>query len=257
MCPPQFFEIAYRINPWMQPSIPIDAARAARQWEAIRAAYEALGHEVDLIEPVAGLPDLVFTANAGLVIDDRVLVSHFRHPERTGEEAVFADWFRSQGYEPVMARSLNEGEGDHLVIGDVILAGSGFRSDPDAALEVSRVFDREVLSLTLVDERFYHLDTALAVLDEDTVAYWPGAFDGRSRRLLGQRWPDAIVATEADAVAFGLNACSDGHHVVLAAGATGLAAALRARDYEPILLDTSELQRSGGSVKCCTLELKR
>ena len=118
-------------------------------------------------------------------------------------------------------------------------------------------FDREVVPLTLVDDRFYHLDTALAVLDEATIAYWPGAFDERSQAELRRRFPEAILATEADAVAFGLNAFSDGHHVVLAAGATRLAAALRERGFEPILIDTSELQRSGGSVKCCTLELTR
>jgi N-dimethylarginine dimethylaminohydrolase len=257
MCRPQFFEVAYRINPWMRPAVPVDARRATEQWEAIRDCYEALGHTVEIIDPVAGLPDLVFTANAGLVIDDTVLVSRFRHPERSGEEAVFAEWFRDQGYRPVIARSVNEGEGDHLVVGGVILAGSGFRSDPDAHREVAAVFDREVVPLRLVDERFYHLDTALAVLDDDTIAYWPGAFDERSRLVLEQRWPDAVVATEADAVAFGLNACSDGHHVVLAAGATRLADVVRARGYEPILVETTELQRSGGSVKCCTLELTR
>jgi len=157
----------------------------------------------------------------------------------------------------VLARSINEGEGDHLVVGDVILAGRGFRSDPDAHREVAAVFDREVVPLTLVDPRFYHLDTALAVLDADTIAYWPDAFDEPTRAVLRRRYPDAVLADEGDATAFGLNACSDGHHVVLAAGATALGAQLRERGYEPILLDTSELQRSGGSVKCCTLEVTR
>jgi N-dimethylarginine dimethylaminohydrolase len=122
---------------------------------------------------------------------------------------------------------------------------------------VAACFDREVVPLTLVDPRFYHLDTALAVLDAATIAYWPGAFDERSVAVLRRRYPDAIIAAEADAMAFGLNAWSDGDHVVLAAGAPGLTAALRERGYEPILVDTSELQRSGGSVKCCTLELTR
>jgi N-dimethylarginine dimethylaminohydrolase len=198
----------------------------------------------------------VFAANAGLVLDGRALVSRFRHAERRGEEAVFLDWFHTQGYAAVQARLTNEGEGDYLVTGEVVLAGSGFRSDTHAYREVARHFGRDVIPLRLVDARFYHLDTALAVLDDETVAYWPGAFDARSRRVLEQRFPDAVLATEADAVAFGLNAFSDGHHVVLPATATGLIDQLTDRGYEPVPVDLSELQKAGGSVKCCTLVLR-
>src|SRR4051794_10287053 len=222
MCPPRYFAVSYAINPWMQPARPVDRARAQAQWEALRATYVGLGHEVVDIPPVPGLPDLVFAANAGIVLDGRALASRFRHAERTGEEAVFIDWFRAQGLTTAQAALCNEGEGDYLVTEAGILAGSGFRSDTEAYREVAAYFDRPVVPLELVDPRFYHLDTALAVLDGTTVAYWPGAFSAASGAALRRFFPDAILATEADAVAFGLNACSDGRHVVLAAGATAL-----------------------------------
>jgi N-dimethylarginine dimethylaminohydrolase len=255
MCPPTFFAVSYAINPWMQPSRPVDRDLAVRQWQALRDTYVGLGHEVCDLVPQPGLPDLVFSANAGLVIGSRVLVSRFRHPERRGEEAVLLDWFRAAGFEVTQATACNEGEGDFLVAGGRILAGSGFRSDPAAHREVAETFDRPVVSLRLVDPRFYHLDTALAVLDDETVAYYPGAFDAASRRQLARLYPDAVLADEADASAFGLNACSDGRHVVLGDGAGRLAAQLAERGFVPIPVDTSELQKSGGSAKCATLEL--
>ena len=263
MCPPRFFAVTYEINPWMHVGESVDADLAGRQWTAIRRTYERLGHEVEVIDPVPGLPDLVFTANAGLVLDGRVLVSRFRHTERRGEEAVFAEWFAGHGLEVVHAQRWNEGEGDLLVAhdagGEVILAGTGFRTDPEAHAEVAAVFDRPVVPLELVDPRWYHLDTALAVLDDlaGTIAYHPGAFSARSQADLVERFPDAILVDERDALAFGLNAASDGHHVVVAAGVRRFAAQLAERGFEPILLDTSELQKAGGSVKCATLEVRR
>jgi N-dimethylarginine dimethylaminohydrolase len=258
MCPPAFFAVDYEINSWMHAEVAVDQDLAMSQWSALRRTYEALGHQVDLIDPVPGLPDLVFTANAGLAVGGRILLSRFRHAERAGEEAVFASWFESQGYDVLRASTWNEGEGDLLIAGDVVLAGWGFRTDPRGHAEVGSFARREVVSLELVDPRWYHLDTALAVLDDDTstIAYHPGAFSPASRRVLAERFPDALIATEHDALAFGLNACSDGRHVVLAAGAAGLAGQLADRGFEPILVDTSELQKAGGSAKCATLEVR-
>ncbi len=138
-----------------------------------------------------------------------------------------------------------------------MLAGWGFRTEPAAHAEVRDFSGREVLSLELVDPRWYHLDTALAVLDDEgTIAYHPPAFSPASRRVLAERFGDAVIASTADALAFGLNACSDGRHVVLSAGAVGLAGQLEERGFDPILLDTSELQKAGGSAKCATLEVR-
>jgi len=255
MCPPTFFGVEYRINPWMDPTRPVDRRRALGEWRRIMELYRAAGHEVVTVDAAPGLPDMVFSANAGIASGDRVLLTRFRHAERAAEEAAYAAAFATLGFrEVVPATYVNEGEGDYLRA-RVVLGGSGFRTDPRSHDEVAEFLGVPVVPLELVDDRFYHLDTALAVLTDDLVAYWPGAFSRRSVGVIEDMFPDAIVATEADATAFGLNAWSDGRSVVVADGAHGLIAALRDRGFVPLPVDTSELQRAGGSVKCCTLEL--
>ena len=151
---------------------------------------------------------------------------------------------------------MNEGEGDYLVVGERILAGSGYRTDPRSHEEVRRLFGRSVVSLTLVDPRFYHLDTALAVLDDEQIMYYPAAFSPESQATLRELFPDAVVATEIDALTFGLNAVSDGQHVVLSQSAHHLIGELATRGFEPIGVDLSELLKAGGGAKCCVLELR-
>jgi N-dimethylarginine dimethylaminohydrolase len=257
MCPPTFFGVAYRINPWMDPARPADPRRARGQWEQIVATYRQAGHEVTVAEPVPGLPDMVFCANAGVVHGGRVLVARFRHRQRSPEAAAYENVFRAAGYcDITRATYVNEGQGDYLHAAGVVLGASGFRTDPRSHAEVAEFTGLAVVALRLVDPRFYHLDTALAVVDERLVAYWPGAFDPTSQGVLAELFPDAVMASEEDAVAFGLNAWSDGHTVVLSKGAGDLRAALGERGFAIVELDTSELQRAGGSVKCCTLELR-
>ncbi|MDQ2709269.1 MAG: arginine deiminase-related protein [Actinomycetota bacterium] len=261
MCPPDHFAVSYVINPWMDLTRPGDAALARRQWDELRRIYLGLGHTVDVIEPVPGLPDMVFAANGGLVIDGHALGARFRHPQRAPEGPAYLAWLRSAGLRGAgEAVAVNEGEGDFLVIDGpgerLVLAGTGFRTSVAAHAEVETLFGVPVVSLRLVDPRFYHLDTALAVLDEHTVAYFPPAFSRSSRQVLRRLFPDAILAAAEDAEALGLNAVSDGHHVVLSATATRLADQLRERGYEPIGVDLSELLKAGGGVKCCTLEIR-
>ncbi|HEY3734331.1 MAG TPA: cobalamin-dependent protein [Streptosporangiaceae bacterium] len=256
MCPPTYFDVVYSINPWMDPSKPIDPDLAALQWQRIRDLYVELGHTVEFIEPVPGLPDMVFAANGATVMDGRALVSRFLHDERAAEAAAYTDWFVSQGFEVRQAAWTNEGEGDCLAAGGWVLAGSGFRTDRRSHVESEEFFGRPVIGLTLVDDNYYHLDTALGVLDEQTIMYYPAAFSLGSQEILRGLFPDAITVTDEDAAAFGVNATSDGHHVVMPAGATHLAAELRSRGFEPVGVDVSELLRAGGGVKCCTLELR-
>lgn len=256
MCPPEHFDVTYRINPWMDPTRPADARRALRQWESLRRLYEAHGHSVQTIAPVAGLPDMVYAANSALVLDGRALLSRFRHPERRDEEAPYETWFRDHGLTVVKARHIHEGEGDFAVADETILAATGFRTSTEAHAEVAATFDRPVLSLRLVDPRFYHLDTALCALDGEHIMYYPAAFDEDSVAKLRKRYPDAIVARQGDALAFGLNATSDGSHVFLAEQATGLADQMDRAGYRPVPIDLSELGRGGGNVKCCTLEIR-
>lgn len=266
MCRPEHFTVRYRINPWMDPERPTDTARALDQWQALHDAYVALGHEVLLIDAVPGLPDMVYTANGGFVVDGIAYGPRFRFPERAAEADAFLAWFADHGLRTVTPRHINEGEGDFLLVGETILAGAGFRSARESHREVAEVFGREVLSLTLVDPRFYHLDTALCVLDpvegsggvpRANIAYLPAAFDADSRALLAERYPDAVRVSEQDGAVFALNASSDGRHVLIPPRATGFAAQLRERGYEPVPLDLSELLLGGGGIKCCTLELRR
>jgi N-dimethylarginine dimethylaminohydrolase len=257
MCPPTHFAVTYAINPWMRPDSPVDQDLAMRQWETLRQTHASLGHSVSMIDPVPGLPDMVFAANGATVIDGIVLGARFRYPQRAAEAAAYLDWFRSNGWarvrEPV---HVNEGEGDILVAGDTVLAGYGFRSDLAAAGELTEVFGRRVVSLRLVDERFYHLDTAICVLDSSTAMYYPAAFDDAGRAQLASVFDELIEAKDEDAEVLGLNAVSDGRHVVLAAAATGLARSLRSRGFEPVPVDLSELLKAGGGAKCGTLELR-
>lgn len=258
MCRPEHFEVTYRINPWMDPDAGVDRDRALAQWEALRASYLALGHRVETVEPAAGLPDMVFAANGGIVLDGRAMASRFTHDERAAEGELYRAWFAEAGFSPaIQSAHQNEGEGDVLLVGHRFLAATGFRTSLAAHDEIARFFEREVVSLTLVDPRFYHLDTALCVLDDRTIAYYPGAFSAASQELLAELYPDAVLATEADAEAFGLNAVSDGLNVHLAAGATTLIEELRRRGFRPIPVETDELIKAGGSAKCCTLELRR
>lgn len=255
MCPPTFFTVAYEINPWMSVDDPVHTDLACRQWQDLVATYVRLGVSVELIEPEPDLPDMVFAANAAVVVDGRALVAKFRHGQREGESAAYARWFEQRGLRAVdRARRHNEGQGDVLRAGDVLLAGYGPRTSRAAHRELADWSGREVVSLRLVDPRFYHLDTALFPIG-DTVAYRPEAFDGRSRRILEHRYPDAVLADSHDAAVLGLNAVVIGRAVVLPAGTRHLRSKLRSRGFETVEVDLSELRKAGGSVKCCTLVL--
>jgi N-dimethylarginine dimethylaminohydrolase len=267
MCRPEHFTVSYTINPWMVPANPTDTDVALRQWQELYDTYVALGHEIELIDPVEGLPDMVYTANGGFLIDGIAYGPKFRFRERSGEAVPFIEWFRSNGFDTREPVEVNEGEGDFLLVGDVILAGTGFRSTGDSHREIGEVFGREVVSLTLTDPRFYHLDTALAVLDpvegyenggpeRANIAYLPSAFDARSQAILAERYPDAIHVSDEDGAVFGLNSASDGYNVIISPRARGFEKQLRERGYNPITVDLSELLLGGGGIKCCTLELR-
>ncbi|MFI6683775.1 dimethylargininase [Streptomyces sp. NPDC050485] len=259
MCPPAHFKVTYSINPWMDPAKPIDLPLALAQWEDLRDRYRSFGHTVELLEPRPDLPDMVFAANGATVIDGRVLAARFAHPERAAEAEAHLDWFRAHGFTTVHEPShINEGEGDFAVTASYLLAGRGFRSSPLSHDEAQEFFGRPVIGLDLVDPRYYHLDTALCVLDDtaDEIMYYPPAFSPGSRAVLSRLFPHALLAEEPDAAALGLNAVSDGHHVLLPQAAVGLFDPLRARGYEPVGMDLGELLKGGGSVKCCTQELR-
>ena len=255
MTPPTFFAVEYAINPWMDTSTPVDTHRAMNQWESLRQTYKELGHTVELVEPVAGLPDMVYAANGGLLVNGKAVVAKFAYPQRAGEAAAYSEWMTRHGFDPVETRYVNEGQGDLLVAGSIVLAGYGFRTDRRAHDEIAAAVGMPLVSLELVDPRFYHLDTALAVLDDRTIAYYPPAFSDESRAQLLDLFPDAIEVATTDAFVLGLNAVSDGLNVVHPAAATGFAEQLSDAGFVPIGVDLSELLKGGGSIKCCTLEV--
>jgi arginine dihydrolase len=260
MCPPWYFAVSYSINPWMDPTRPADARLAMSQWTALVNTYRALGHTVELINPEPGLPDMVFAANGATVIDGAVLGARFRDAERAAEAQHYRRWFLEHGAtDVVMPSAVNEGAGDLRWTASVLLAGTGFRTEPAAHLEAQEVLGVPVVSLQLVDPRYYHLDTCLLVLDDSPatslIAYYPPAFSPGSQRVLARLFPDAVIAGAADAACLGLNGVSDGGSVVLPVEAQHLGRAIAARGFEPVFIDISELRRAGGGPKCCTLAL--
>ncbi|GAA5189258.1 dimethylarginine dimethylaminohydrolase family protein [Rugosimonospora acidiphila] len=273
MCPPAYFDVKYVINPWMDATTPVDAELAVKQWDRLRETLIELGHRVHVLAPQVGLPDMVYAANGAFSVDSTVFGARFRYPQRAAEAAAHQAFYARlsseeapgedaggtrAGWRFVAPTEINEGEGDFTYVPGpgLILAGYGFRTEPAAHAEAQEVLARPVISLRLVDPRFYHLDMALAVLDDTTIAYYPGAFSASAQAVLRQLFPDAVVASESDALGFGLNLVSDGRNVVLSAEASDMAARLVAAGYLPRLVELTELKKGGGSVKCCVAELR-
>jgi len=257
MCPPDYFGIEYEINPWMNVHIGSDAERARRQWSLFRETLEELSVAVDLIEPVRGLPDLVFTANAGLIYENLFVSSRFRFGVRQGEAIHFENWARSRDLEVVQlpVGSHFEGAGDALFCGDTLFAGYRFRSDVRSHQWIGERLGLAVLPLELVDPRFYHLDTCFCPLAPDRAMYYPGAFDDYGRSVLRDRIPQLIEVAAEEAISFSCNAVVVGRTVILNDGAPKLAGTLKERGFAVRPLNFAEFIKSGGSAKCLTLRI--
>jgi N-dimethylarginine dimethylaminohydrolase len=260
MSPPEHFVVEYAINPWMDTTAPVDTELAVKQWEGLRETLVRLGHEVHVLPPEIGLPDMVYAANGAFSVDGIVYGARFKYPQRSAEAAAHRRFYADGDWRYVTPVETNEGVGDFAYVpgalGGLVLAGHGFRTEVAAHAEAQEVLGRPVISLRLVDPRFYHLDVALAALDDHNIVYYPGAFSDSSRAVLRQLFADALIATEEDALAFGLNLVSDGHNVVLSSEATALAARLLDAGYAPVPVELTELKKGGGSVKCCVAELR-
>jgi N-dimethylarginine dimethylaminohydrolase len=258
MCPPKYFDIEYEINPWMHTDNQVDPRLAEKQWQQLYHTYTSqLGWDVELVDPIKGLPDMVFTANGALVIDGKVALPTFRAPDRQPETEYFKKWFESKGYKEFLTPKYDfEGEGDALPWNNVIFMGYPWRSDKAAEAEVSDFFGKKVISLQLTNASFYHLDTALTIVDKETVALYPPLFTEESLKKIRETVPNVIEAAKSDAYAYGLNAMSDGHNIVVPAGATGLIEQYKKRGMQVYPTPITEYQKSGGGVKCLTLELR-
>jgi N-dimethylarginine dimethylaminohydrolase len=258
MCPADYFGIEYEINVWMHEDNQVNRTIAKRQWQQLYDIYKKqLKWQVELIEPVEHLPDMVFATDCCLMIDGKILLSKFRYPERQPESTQYEEWFRAHGYSQIHQTELFfEGGGDNLLCGGKILAGYGFRSDPEAAKEIADYFGLEVVPLHIVDPAFYHLDTSVAVLSDDTVAFYPPALDEASQKRLRAAVPNVIEATLEEARGFGLNAVSDGHTVVTSDASPSLLQKYRDAGLQVIGTPILEFRKSGGGVKCLTLKLR-
>jgi len=261
MCPPEYFDVSYIINPWMHGNMrKIDNALAKQQW---RALYDILCDRatVRLVNPQPGSPDMVFTANAGLLRGKHFLLSRFRYPERQYEEPYFADWFMDRGYEVTyMPRDVPfEGAGDALFDrkDKRLWLAHGHRSVLAAREDIRRLFKVDVVPLQLVDQRFYHLDTCFCPLSRGHLVYYPPAFDPASRKRIEELVPASrrIAISEEDALQFACNAVNAGDTVVVNRASQAFVEALGRVGYEVVQSPLSEFMKAGGSAKCLTLRL--
>jgi N-dimethylarginine dimethylaminohydrolase len=257
MCEPTYYGIEYEINPWMSRERGSTPERARRQWQQLYDTLRGLGAQVELMEPRPGLPDLVFTANAGLVFGTRFFSSRFRHEVRARESPFFDDWFAAHGFtvEHLPEGVYFEGAGDALFCGRTLFSGYRIRSDVHGHQHLARALGRQVLPVELVNPYFYHLDTCFCPVAPGAALFFPGAFDDYGRRVIETHIPRLIAANEEDARRFGCNAVVVGRTVVLNAGCDKLAADLRAWGYEAVGVELDEFIKSGGSAKCLTLRL--
>ena len=261
MCPPTLYDVNYVINPWMEGNVHRSSRQnAEQQWEQLRAALAGLAR-VELLEPQAGSPDMVFTANAGLVRMGVVALSRFLHPERQGEEPHFRKWFDDSGF---AVRELPqavpfEGEGDALFEADNsrLWAGHGMRSREASHRYLQDTWGVEVISLRLVDPRFYHLDTCFCPLFGGYVLYYPEAFDAVSQAKISAVYPEEkrIAVSQQDALRFACNAINVGKTILLNEVSSQLSSRLESHGFRVIQVPLSEFLKAGGAAKCLVLRL--
>jgi N-dimethylarginine dimethylaminohydrolase len=257
MCPPDYYGIEYEINPWMSRERQADHALAARQWQSLNEILRKLGAEIPLLEPVKGLPDLVFTANAALIFRRRAILSHFRHPQRQGEEPLCAAWLEKHRFtvERLPEGRHFEGAGDALFCGETLIAGYRIRSDVRSQQMIGEMLGCEVIPLELIDGHYYHLDTCFCPLAPGQAIWYPGAFDEYGRRVLTDLVPTLISVAAEEAQSFACNAVVLGRNVVTNNGCPQLHESLRSLGYTPHETPLSEFVKAGGSAKCLTLRL--
>ena len=256
MCPPDHYGIEYEINPWMNRNVPSDTKAAALQWQQLHDILIQLQVDVQLMTPVQGLPDLVFTANAGLVWRETVFLSAFRHQARQGETAVDKEWFQQFGFKTIeLPVGHNfEGAGDALFCGDTLFAGYLVRSDASSMQWLGAAMNCRVIPLQLIDDHYYHLDTCFCPLDPETAIYFPAAFDDYARRALSQI-PNLIAVQPDEAARFACNAVVVGRNVVMNTGCPLLESELRQQGFKTFSTPLDEFLKAGGSAKCLTLRL--
>src|ERR1035441_6000141 len=258
LCSPDHYGIEYEINPWMDRAHEAEPMVARAQWRSLHDTLQALGCQISLIAPQPKLPDMVFTANAGLVAGHKFIRSNFRFRERRGEEEHFEQWFLDHEYEVVRLPEglLFEGEGDALFCGEVLFCGYRFRSDVRAHQFIGDILNCLVVSVELVEDRFYHLDTCFCPLPDGGAIWYPPAFDNYAQRAIRAHTRQLIEVAPDEAVHFACNAIVLGQEIILPAGCPKLCGALAERGYRPHALPMTEFLKAGGACKCLVLFLQ-
>ena len=257
LCPPDYYGIEYEINPWMDRTHNANPVLARAQWQKLHDTLQSLGCQIELIAPQQKLPDLVFTANAGLVVGQKFIRSNFRFSERRGEEAHFEKWFADHEYKIVRLPDglFFEGEGDALFCGETLFCGYRFRSDIRSHQIIGETLECLAISVELADDRFYHLDTCFCPLPDGGAIWYPGAFDVYGRRAIRHHLNGLIAVAPEEALHFACNAVVLAKEVVLPEDCPKLCAALAKRGYRPHALPMTEFLKAGGACKCLTLLL--
>ncbi len=257
MCPPDHYGIEYEINPWMSRSRGSTPERAREQWRRLHHTLVGFGVRVETMAPQPGLPDLVFTANAGLVYHQRFFSSRFRHEVRARETPHFDAWFAAHGFtvEHLPEETYFEGAGDALFCGETLFAGYRIRSDVQGHQHLANLLGVQVLPVELVNPSYYHLDTCFCPLAPGEAIYHPEAFDSYGRKVIEAHIPSLIAVGDREAARFGCNAVVVGRTVVTNTGCEELGQALKERGYTPVAVELDEFLKAGGSAKCLTLRL--
>lgn len=255
MCEPTFYNI-YEINPWMNKNIQANTELSKTQWQQLKQAILACGAEIELVEPVNGLPDLVFTANAALLLDQQVLLANFKCPERQGERIYYQAWFEQHGYSIIKdtTRIPFEGAGDALFAGNTLFLASGFRTDAKVRDHIAALSGCKIVECSLVDSYFYHLDTCFCPINASQAIWWPGAFDKASQSRM-QQHIELFAIPEAEAKHFACNAVVINKNVIIPSGCPETRALLERLGYRVYDVPMTEYIKAGGACKCLTLKL--
>jgi N-dimethylarginine dimethylaminohydrolase len=255
MCPPTAYDIEYEINPWMHMDNQPSKKLAHEQWEKVYKTYVDLGVAVERIDQIKGLPDMVFTANGGIVRGKTFISGNYRYKERKGEEIHFQRWFKEHGYEVKTLQHYQGGEGDALFYKGTLYCGWGFRSELESHKEISDIFSVPSVSLKLIDPYFYDFDMTFCPLGDRGVFYYPGAYDEESKEKAAGI-EGAIAITKEQAANYICNSVFVNGKLLMDYIDDDLKQKLSKLDIEPILLDMSEFKKAGGGIKCLTLYIE-
>lgn len=253
MCRPLHFSIAYSINPWMKVGSE-DKDLARLQWEKLYKTYLSLGIKVNVLAQLPNNPDMVFATDQGIVYGKKVLMSNFRFKQRRRERRPYKEWFKNRGYEIefIPGEAYFEGNGECLFFGQKLLIGTGFRANQLTCRYLSKALNVQVIPLELINPFFYHLDTALFVLNEETVFYYPQAFSKKSQTILKRLIPNLIALSDFEANNFAANSVVTDHKVIVNKTLPNFRNTLKMLRYQAIEVDISEFAKAGGGAHCLT-----